>query len=58
MKSKKFLVQIESAPDTRWLVDGKLLTDLLTLAVARTVQANTRGTVPRVTVIEDERRGQ
>lgn len=52
---KKFIVVVESSPDgrTRWLTDGQLLADLLTLAIARIVKSNTRGPLPRVTVKED-----
>jgi len=56
MKIKKFLVQIEADGKTHWLADDELLRQALAFAVGRIIKANTRGEVPRVNVIQEERR--
>ena len=53
MKIQKFLVQIESGADTRWLC-GNGLPHLLKEEIAALIETYTEGTAPAVTVIREE----
>ena len=52
---KKFLIQIEPGEDTRWLCTDAVLCEVLTTLARLGVTAQTEGTIPAVTVIQDEK---
>ena len=53
--TKKFLIQIDPGDDTRGLCSDALLCEVLTTLARLGVTAQTEGTIPAVTVIQDEK---
>ena len=51
----KFLVQIKSDTDTRWIYDEKHLAEVIQAAVQGIVSFETFGPIPAVSVIQEER---
>jgi hypothetical protein len=51
---KKFLVQIESDADTRWLKEDNLVAEEIKAAARLVAELDTTGRVPKVTVLRDE----
>lgn len=54
MTTKKFLIQIESAENTRWFSDDKDVAAQLQATAEIVARANTNGTEPRATVTLEE----
>jgi hypothetical protein len=54
MKIQKYIVQIESAADTRWIRDPQDFENLMQLRLDALTTAATMGTAPSVTVIREE----
>jgi hypothetical protein len=53
MKTKKFLIQIESGETTRWQKTPEELTDLIRHLIYHLCANSTTGAVPGVTVIKE-----
>lgn len=57
MPIKKFLIQIESAENTRWLANDGDIAEQLQATAEIVARANTSGTEPRATVTVEEAPG-
>ena len=56
--SRKYLVQFELSPETRWLFERGAECNILRLVAENVAAMHTTGPRPKVTVTEDERQAQ